>query len=123
MSTIDLSSFIYQIKRDLLAPNPKQKAKDPWPLFAIDSIDLEIAVSVQKSQKGELSFTVLDRIGGSVGSSHSQEQAHIVRVSLSPLLSKEALLVNLLQDPAAQRAIKQGSIEATLRDDNDMPQE
>lgn len=33
MSEIDLQDLIYQVKKDLLMPNPKETRQDPYPLF------------------------------------------------------------------------------------------
>lgn len=83
---IGLQELIYQVKQELLAPNPKAKAAHPYPLFAIDKIELEIAVSVTREAKGGIRVSVVE-FGGSV----SRERGHVVTVSLSPLLSPEEI--------------------------------
>ena len=35
MKEIGLQDLIYQVKRELLAPNPAERARDPYPLFFI----------------------------------------------------------------------------------------
>ena len=119
MQDIDLQTFIYQIKRELLAPNAAHRAKDPHPIFFIDRIDLEIAVKVQKSQKGEVSFSVLSG-GISAGGSKSHEQGHVVKVSLSPIIPKEKLTANLLQDPVVADRIHKELEKAVFRNDSGM---
>ena len=81
---IGLQDLIYQVKRELLAPNPAQNARDPDPLFRIDKIDLEIAVRITKEANGQIKLSVLDfEFGG--GKSVTQERGHVVKLSLSPL--------------------------------------
>ena len=36
MEEIGLQELIFQVKQELLAPNPAQRAKDPFPIFFID---------------------------------------------------------------------------------------
>lgn len=115
MEEIGLQDLIYQIKRELLAPNPAQRAKDPEPLFFIDKVELEIAVKVQKERGGGIKLSVLSFAELSAGASSSSERGHVVKVSLAPLLSKESILTDLLTDPrvaarveAKQRALLRG---------------
>jgi hypothetical protein len=117
MQEIDLQTFIYQIKRDLLAPNPAQRARDPYPLFFIDRLDLEIAIKAQINNKGEISFSVLN-FGASAGISKSHEQYHVVKLSLSPLLSKEKITADLLKDPVVAERITKYLSQAMLKTDS-----
>ena len=43
---IGLAELIYQVKRELL--NPDIRKDDPVPLFAVDEIELEVAVSISR---------------------------------------------------------------------------
>ena len=45
MGEIGLQDLIYQVKCELLMPNPAQRAQDPDPLFFIEKIELEITVN------------------------------------------------------------------------------
>ena len=106
MEDIALQDLIYQVKRELLAPNPKELAKDPNPLFMIDRIELEIAVSVSHSSSGGIKLSVLNFAEMSVGGSLGQERGNVVKVSLSPLLSREEILKEALLDPKVKAVIK-----------------
>ena len=73
MSEIGLQDLIYQVKRELLATNRQELARDPYPLFVIDKIDLEISVNVSKSRQEGIKLTVLNF--AEVGSSEIEEPA------------------------------------------------
>lgn len=70
MDEIGLQDLIYQVKRELLAPNAEQRASDPDPLFFIDQVELEIAVKAVKEGNGNIKLSVLSfaelNIGGSL---------------------------------------------------------
>ena len=106
MNEIGLQDLIYQVKRELLAPNPAQRAKDPDPLFFIDKVELEIAVKVQDEGSAGIKLSVLTFAELSAGASVTRERGHVVKVSLSPLLSKESLLADLLKDPEVAERLR-----------------
>jgi hypothetical protein len=81
---LGLQELIYQVKRELLAPNPAQSARDPNPLFRIDKVELEIAVRITKEDGGQIKLSVLD-FGFEGGKSVTREQGHVVKLSLTPL--------------------------------------
>lgn len=120
MEEIGLQDLIYQIKRELLAPNPAQRAKDPDPLFFIEKVELEIAVKVQKERGGGFKVSVLSYGEFNASASTASERGHVVRVTLAPLLSKDSLLTDLLADPhvaarvgVKQRALLKGDVPLT----------
>ncbi len=106
MNEIGLQDLIYQVKRELLAPNPRERGKDPYPLFFIDKIDLEISVNISRANGGHVKFSILDfaEIGGS--KAINRERGHVVKVSLSPLGSREKILHEVLDDPKVRQAVK-----------------
>lgn len=107
MSEIGLQDLIYQVKRELLAPNAQERARDPNPLFFIDKIELEISVNISQSSGGSIKFTVLDfaEFGGS--KTTERERGHVVKVSLSPLHSREVILEQVLKDPKVQQTVQE----------------
>lgn len=104
---IGLQELIEQVKRELLAPNPAARARDPYPLFVIDSIELEIAVKVSRSGNDSIKLTVLDFAEVGVDRSLGQEQGHVVKVKLLPLLSREEILAEAQKDTTTKRMIEQ----------------
>lgn len=115
MSEIDLQDLIYQVKKDLLMPNPKETRQDPYPLFIVDKIELEISVNITKSNAGGVKLTVLNLADVSGSKTHETSQGHVVKVSLSPILSHEALLHMALQDPLKRDQILKRSEQAFVK--------
>lgn len=115
MDEIGLQDLIYQVKEELLARNPAQKAKDPYPLFFIDKVELEIAVKVTKSNGGSIKLTVLDFAEIGAERSIDRERGHVVKISLSPLVSREEILMQALQDDRVRQMVKGDSVEAFVK--------
>ena len=86
---IGLAELIEQVKRELLFTSFEGLAKEETkvPLFSVDSVELELQVTVKKEGKAGIKIYVLD-----VGGSGSRDDVQTVKVSLSPLLPKEMLL-------------------------------
>lgn len=97
---IGLAELIHLVKQELLSPASLQD--DPIPLFAVEEIELEVAISVSREGEAGLNLQVLS-LGGGV----SRQDAQIVRVILKPLRNREELIADLRQrDP--QRAVEIG---------------
>lgn len=90
---IGLTELIYQVKRELLSAESRQY--DPVPLFAVDEIELELAVTIGREGEAGINIQVLN-----VGGGASREDAQTVRVKLKPLRSREELIADLKEhDP------------------------
>ena len=114
METIGLQDVIEQVKSELLARNPAAAARDAYPLFHIDRIELEIETRISRSADGSVKLTVLD-FELNAGGSTARERGHVVRLSLTPLLSREALLAEALKDERSRQIISSDSQRALLR--------
>jgi len=102
---IGLTELIYQVKRELLSPESRQG--DPVPLFAVEEIQLEVAVSVSREGEAGINIQVLS-LGGGV----SWQDAQTVRVTLKPLRSREELIAELRQrDPQLFASMADGSLK------------
>jgi hypothetical protein len=117
MKEIGLQDLIYQVKGELLAPNPAQRAGDPYPLFFIDKIELEIAVRVSRATSGELKLTVLDFAELNAGQAVERERGHVVKVSLSPLLPREEILSETLKDDKIRQMVQSDLAQAVVKGD------
>lgn len=106
MNEIRLQDLIYQVKRELLAPNPAERAKDPYPLFVIDRIDLEVFVNISHVDSNGVKLTILDLIEVGRNNLLEHKSGHVIRISLSPLLSREEILIEARRDPKVEQAIK-----------------
>src|SRR4051794_23085987 len=106
MSEIGLQKLIYQVKRELLETNQALRAKDPYPLFLIDNIEIEVAIKVSKTQNSEVKITVLDYAELTMGKTIAHEQGHVIKISLTPLLARDEILADVLKDSRVRSAIK-----------------
>ncbi|NNJ09911.1 hypothetical protein EKD04_006185 [Chloroflexales bacterium ZM16-3] len=120
MREIGLDEVINQVKRELLTPNPAAKANDPYPLFMIDKIELEIATRISVSADGSIKFSVIGGAEAGVGVSRSEERSHVVRVSLSPVLTREELVAEVLKDEKVRQMVSVDSQHAFVRHDNSL---
>jgi len=90
---IGLTELIYQVKRELFSSGSRQD--DPVPLFAVDEIELEVAVTVSREGQAGINIQVLNLGGGA-----SRADAQTVRVKLKPLRTREELIADLrTRDP------------------------
>jgi hypothetical protein len=88
-----LTDLIYQVKKELLSPESRRA--DPVPLFSVEAIELEVAVSVRREGQAGVNIQVLSAGGGV-----AREDAQTVRVTLRPLRTREELIAELRQrDP------------------------
>jgi hypothetical protein len=120
MEEIGLQDLIYQVKDELLAANPAQQPKHPYPLFFVDKIELEIAVKVSRSRGGGIRLTVLEFAEASTSQSVDHERGHVVKVSLSPLLSRENILTQALKNESVRQIVLEESVQALMKGDEGM---
>jgi hypothetical protein len=101
-SPIGLTDLIYQVKRELLSGD--SHADDPVPLFAVEEIQVEVAVAVSRSGEGGINIQVF-----SIDAGVSKEDTQTVRVTLSPLRTRQELVSDLRTgDPESyQKMIKE----------------
>ncbi|NEO57797.1 MAG: hypothetical protein F6K54_34920 [Okeania sp. SIO3B5] len=83
--SIGLAELIEKVKAELLNP-----AKNPRFLF-VDNVELELQVVVRKDAKTGLKIDVLGIGGAKVGADVEQRNIQRVKVSLSPVFTKEEL--------------------------------
>jgi hypothetical protein len=101
---IGLTELIYQVKRELLSNESHQG--DPAPLFAVEEIQLEVAVSVSREGEAGINIQIL-----SLGGGLTREDAQTVTVTLRPLRSREELIADLRRrDPQLFESIAEESL-------------
>jgi hypothetical protein len=112
---IGLAELIEQVKRELLPAASDQGAEVPF--LSVDTVELELQVTVRKEGKAGLKVYVLEAGGGS-----SRDDLQKVKVTLSPLLSKEVRL-NLYRKRYPERLpeLIDKSIEALTKGSDDEP--
>jgi hypothetical protein len=88
-NSIGLAELIQHIKQELLTPSPD--AKDV-PLLSVDSVELELQVTVRREGKGGVKVNVVSIGGAEMGGGMSHDAVQTVKIHLSPLLDKAQLL-------------------------------
>jgi hypothetical protein len=82
---ISLQSLIEKVKDELLAP-----AGGPgYPIFFVEQVELELQVAVTHAGEAGLQISVLQLGGVEAGGSVTRERGHTVKITLSPILSRE----------------------------------
>jgi hypothetical protein len=82
---IGLADLIEQVKRELLPTTSDKETEVPF--LSVDTIELELQVTVRKEGKAGLKVYVFEAGGGG-----SRDDVQKVKVTLSPLLSKQMRL-------------------------------
>lgn len=112
-NVIGLAELIEQVKRELLATSLDNETDVPF--LSVDSVELELQVTVKKEGKAGVKIYVLEAGGG-----RSRDDVQKVKVTLSPLLSKEKLLEDYQkQHPDHMQKLTNKSIGALLKDVDD----
>ena len=83
--TIGLAELMEKVKADLLSRTKEN------PFLFVDSVELELQVVLKKEGEAGLEVDVIGIGGTSLGGNVGQEQIQTVKVSLSPLFTKEEL--------------------------------
>lgn len=115
VAEIGLQELIYQIKQELLRTNQAAQARDPYPLFVVDKIELEIAVKVSRVRNNEIAITVLDTANLRSGETQTHEHGHVVKITLTPLLSRDEMVSDIMRDPRAHSTIRNDLQKALMR--------
>ena len=89
-SEIGLAELIQQVKQELLTTYPH--SENDTPILGVDSVELELQVTVKREGKGGVKINVLQFGGGELSGGASRDDVQKVKVKLSPLVSKEEIL-------------------------------
>ena len=89
--SIELAEFIEQVKAELLASPTDQKKAKTAPFLFVESVELELQVTVKKEGKAGIKVDVLSVGGAEAGGGIGQDKIQKVKVKLSPLYDKEEI--------------------------------
>ena len=118
-SEIGLSQLIQKVKQELLTTYASS-GEDDTPLFSIDSVELELQVTVKQEGKGAIKINVLQFGGGELGGGVSRDDVQKIKVQLSPLVNKENLLkVYYQKNPDKWKKFLETSVEALTKGSED----
>ncbi len=98
---IGLAELIEQVKQDLLKPPTDS---EDIPLLNVDSVELELQVTVQRENGGKIGFNLMSIISGEAADKVSEDNIQKVKVTLSPLLDKQKLLALYLRNHPDKKA-------------------
>jgi hypothetical protein len=117
-SEIGLAEFIQQVKKELLTTYPN--SENDTTLLSVDSVELELQVTVKKESGGGVKINVLQFGGGELSGKVSRDDVQKVVVKLSPLLTKEQLLKAYYQkNPEKWQKLLDTSVEGVLKGNDD----
>ncbi len=92
--SMGLTELIEKVKQDLLATTDKGAIDAP--VFFVDTVELELKVSAKRDTGGGIKIDVLPFIpigaGADMKANVSYENAHTIKVKLSPLYDKAKIL-------------------------------
>lgn len=111
---ISLRKLIDQVKKELLAST----SKPDYQLFFIDKVELELVVAITQGASGEIGISVLDLISGQAKKDSSQQHSHTIKVSLTPILTREEIRALLDRDERLRERIRETSRVALTRNDD-----
>ncbi len=86
----------------------------PVPLFFIDRLELEISVKISQEQNGGIKITVFDFAEVGTGKSRAEERAQVIRISLSPLISRDKI-IEAIEDPETLNRLQKNSEKAMMK--------
>lgn len=113
---IGLAELIQQVKKELLTTY--SPSKNDTPILSVDSVELELQVTVKKEGKGGVKINVLQFGGGELSGGASRDDVQKVKVTLSPLVSKEDILkVYNQKDPEKWKKFWETNVDALLKGD------
>jgi hypothetical protein len=112
-NSIGLADLIKQIRRELLTP--ASDAEEDVPLLSVDSVELELQVTVKKQGTAGVKIYVVN-LGGGI----NRDDVQKVKVKLSPLLSKDQMLgVYKQQNPEKWKKFLATGSEALMKGSED----
>jgi hypothetical protein len=88
---IGLAELIEQVKAELLAPPTDTEKAKTAPFLFVESVELELQVTVKRDAKAGVKVDVVSVAGVDAGSSVGQDKIQKVKVKLSPLYEKEEI--------------------------------
>lgn len=110
---IGLAELIEQVKQDLLKPPTDS---EDIPLLNVDSVELELQVTVQRENGGKIGFNLMSILSGEAADKVSEDNIQKVKVTLSPLLDKQKLLALYLKShPEKKEEIIKAATELQLK--------
>jgi hypothetical protein len=111
---LTLQELINEVKRDLFSPyaGTDKQGKIAYPLFFVDRVELDLEVELTYDAEAGLKITIPQVVEGTVTGGQGKTKTHTVKVSLSPILSREEQRALLEQDERMMTGIRSASTMA-----------
>jgi hypothetical protein len=103
---IGVRELIYQVKRELL----EQRKDDPIPALYVDSVELELSVAVEGEGSVGINIYIVD-----LNSQVRKENTQTVKVTLSPLFTREEIRKQIEEDPELKAKLAQTTQQVALK--------
>ena len=108
IENFSLQAVIAQIKSELLSATSSPE----YPLFLVDKLEVEVAINIKAEGHGGIKIEVLE-LGGGI----SREQCNTVKITLSPILSREEQRKLIDQDKRLLDGIERATAGALRKGD------
>jgi hypothetical protein len=108
---ISLQALIDKVKDELLTPT----GGPDYPVFFVDKVELEVAVAIKSEGSGGLNISVLE-LGGGI----SREEGHTIKVTLSPILSRDEQRALLDKDERMLDGVRRATQAALCKGETGM---
>ena len=111
---ITFQDLIEKIKSDLFSPYVGTEAhgKAAYPVFFVDKVELEIAVEFSYEAEAGLKISIPQVFEGSATGGQGKAKTHMMKLALSPILSREELHALLEDDERMMKGIREASLMA-----------
>lgn len=111
---ITLQDLIDKVKADLFSAykGTAKEGKQIYPIFFVDQVELELAVNFTYEAETGLKISILQVLEGGATGKQGKEKGHTMKISLSPILSREELRAELEKDEKLMEKIKEASLLA-----------
>jgi len=90
---ITLQGLIEKTKQDLFSPyqGTDNEGKIIYPVFFVDQVELEITVNFSYDANAGLKISIPQILEGSVEGGQGKEAAHKMKISLSPIMTRDEM--------------------------------
>lgn len=110
---ITIQELVDQVKSELfsLQRGTENEVKKIYPLFFVDQVEIEIEFEVTNDAESGLKISIPQLLEGSVAGGQENKRGHKMRITLSPILTKEELR-ELMKDDRIMKEIQEASLMA-----------
>ncbi len=115
---ITIQELVDQVKTDLfsLHKGTEKEVKKIYPLFFVDQVEIEIEFEVTYDAEAGLKISIPQLLEGSLSGGRENKKGHKMKITLSPILTKEELR-ELMKDDRMMKEIGEASLMALRKGD------